>query len=158
MIKLRNWCRKRSTVTASPPKISTKHGVMLLLNILEFGSRSKGFSKALSNDTPSKAWRLGRPDLLRLLDREGSRCMTTDTSERGLERLICTALTGGPCDPGSRPANWVKERPSNYGVGWIGGEAEDYDREYCVDLAQLTVFLLQTQPDVAEHFELGKRL
>lgn len=26
--------------------------------------------------------------------------MTTDTSERGLERLICTALTGLPCDTG----------------------------------------------------------
>ncbi|MDE0630313.1 MAG: hypothetical protein OXH73_02300 [Caldilineaceae bacterium] len=25
--------------------------------------------------------------------------MTTDTSEAGLERLICTALTGHPCDP-----------------------------------------------------------
>lgn len=25
--------------------------------------------------------------------------MTTDTSERGLERLICHALTGAPCDP-----------------------------------------------------------
>ena len=25
--------------------------------------------------------------------------MTTDTSERGLERHICTALTGHPCDP-----------------------------------------------------------
>ena len=24
--------------------------------------------------------------------------MTTDTSERGLERLICSALTGSPCD------------------------------------------------------------
>ena len=24
--------------------------------------------------------------------------MTTDTSERGLERLICTALTGSSCD------------------------------------------------------------
>jgi hypothetical protein len=23
----------------------------------------------------------------------------TDTSERGLERLICTALSGAPCDP-----------------------------------------------------------
>ena len=28
--------------------------------------------------------------------------MPTDTSERGLERLICTALTGSPCDPGGR--------------------------------------------------------
>jgi hypothetical protein len=26
--------------------------------------------------------------------------MTTDSSERGLERLICTALTGAACDPG----------------------------------------------------------
>ncbi len=25
--------------------------------------------------------------------------MTTDTSEKGLERLICTALTGTACDP-----------------------------------------------------------
>ena len=25
--------------------------------------------------------------------------MKTDTSERGLERLICTVLTGAPCDP-----------------------------------------------------------
>ena len=25
--------------------------------------------------------------------------MTTDTSEKGLERLICTTLTGHPCDP-----------------------------------------------------------
>lgn len=23
--------------------------------------------------------------------------MTTDTTERGIERLICTALTGSPC-------------------------------------------------------------
>lgn len=27
--------------------------------------------------------------------------MTTDTTERGLERLICTALTGSPCDAGT---------------------------------------------------------
>ena len=25
--------------------------------------------------------------------------MTTDLTERGLERLICEALTGDPCDP-----------------------------------------------------------
>ena len=25
--------------------------------------------------------------------------MTTDTSEKGLERLICAALTGADCDP-----------------------------------------------------------
>ena len=63
--------------------------------------------------------------------------MPTDTSERGLERLICTALTGSPCEPGAGPAEAVHERPAAYGVGWICGEPEDYDREYCVDLVQL---------------------
>jgi type I restriction enzyme R subunit len=82
--------------------------------------------------------------------------VTTDTSERGLERLICTALTGSPCDPGTRSVDWVKERPSIYGVGWIGGAPEDYDREYCVDLGQLPAFLHETQPEIAEHLELGQ--
>jgi type I restriction enzyme R subunit len=47
--------------------------------------------------------------------------MTTDTSERGLERLMCTALTGAPCDPGTAPAGAVAERPSAYGPRWICG-------------------------------------
>ena len=33
--------------------------------------------------------------------------MTTDTSERGLERLICTALAGHPCEPPT--AGWGKQ-------------------------------------------------
>ena len=41
--------------------------------------------------------------------------MTTDTSEKGLERLICTALTGAPCDPPQ--GGMVHERPAGYGVG-----------------------------------------
>jgi type I restriction enzyme R subunit len=36
--------------------------------------------------------------------------MTTDTSERGLERLICAALTGSPCDPGPGPSDIARER------------------------------------------------
>ena len=80
--------------------------------------------------------------------------MTTDTSERGLERLICTALTGSPCDVGG-PANAVHERPAAYGVGWICGAPEDYDREYCMDLAQLAAFLHATQPDVVDALDLG---
>src|SRR5660398_329090 len=50
--------------------------------------------------------------------------MTTDTSERGLERLICTALTGSPCDPGgvdAGAADAVHEQPATYGAGWICG-------------------------------------
>ena len=75
--------------------------------------------------------------------------MTTDTSERGLERLICSALTGHPCDPPK--AGTVGEPAAAYGgVGWSCGNAHDYDREYCVDLVQLSAFLHATQPEVAE--------
>ena len=75
--------------------------------------------------------------------------MTTDTSERGLERLICTALAGHPCEP--PPANTVAEPPADYGgVGWSGGSYLDYDREWCVDLVQLAAFLRDTQPEAAE--------
>ncbi len=40
---------------------------------------------------------------------------TTDTSEKGLERLICEAMTGRPCD--SPQGRMVRERPSSYGAG-----------------------------------------
>ena len=80
--------------------------------------------------------------------------MTTDTTERGLERLICTALTGHPCDP-PQPGE-IQQRPATYGAGWIGGAPEDYDREYCVDLAQLSAFLREMQPEVAEALDLGQ--
>jgi type I restriction enzyme R subunit len=79
----------------------------------------------------------------------------TDTSERGLERLICVALTGAPCDPGTGPADSVRERPAIYGARWICGAPEDYDREYCVDLAQLSAFLRETQPELTEALDLG---
>jgi type I restriction enzyme R subunit len=82
--------------------------------------------------------------------------MTTDTSERGLERLICTALTGAPCEPGAAEAGAVRERPAVYGPGWICGTPEDYDREYCVDLAQLSAFLRETQGEVADALDLGQ--
>jgi len=42
---------------------------------------------------------LANSDIHFLIDRELP--MITDTSERGLERLICTVLTGAPCDPGA---------------------------------------------------------
>ena len=80
--------------------------------------------------------------------------MTTDTSEKGLERLICTALTGAPCDPPQ--GGMVRERPSTYGAGWICGDPQDYDREYCVDLAQLSAFLQATQPNAEESLDLGQ--
>ena len=79
--------------------------------------------------------------------------MTTDTSERGLERLICTALAGHPCEPPATAT--VGEPPAGYGgVGWAGGNFHDYDREYCIDPVQLAAFLHATQPDAAESLAL----
>ncbi|MGE5560451.1 MAG: type I restriction endonuclease subunit R [Chloroflexota bacterium] len=79
--------------------------------------------------------------------------MTTDTSEKGLERLICAALTGSPCDQSG--ANVVSDtRMSHGGNGWICGNPKDYDREHCLDLAQLRGFLFDSQPKVAEALDL----
>jgi type I restriction enzyme R subunit len=50
--------------------------------------------------------------------------MSTLPSERALERLICTALTGHPCEP-AKP-DWVEKPPTAYGgVGWLGGTSQD---------------------------------
>ncbi len=82
--------------------------------------------------------------------------MKTDTSERGLERLICTALAGHPCEP-TVPEDEIKKPATTYGgVGWIGGYPKDYDREYCVDLIQLSAFLKGTQPELAEVLALDE--
>lgn len=47
--------------------------------------------------------------------------MTTDTSERGLERLICTALTGSACEPRPKGASAVRsDLSAPYGgVGYL---------------------------------------
>jgi type I restriction enzyme R subunit len=75
--------------------------------------------------------------------------MSSDTSEKGLEDLIVTALTGG--------TNRVAEATALYGGGgWILGDWREYDREYCVDLAQLSAFLQETQPEAAAALDLGQ--
>ena len=81
--------------------------------------------------------------------------MTTDTSERGLERLICTTLAGNPCEPPEQTSD-VNPPNTPSGVGWLPGNWRDYDREYCVDLAQLTAFLRETQPHAAEALGLSE--
>ena len=80
--------------------------------------------------------------------------MTTDTSERGLERLICAALTGAPCDPGAAEPDAAGERAAAF--GWVCGSPDDYEREYCVDLTQLSAFLARTQPEIAEGLALDE--
>ena len=81
--------------------------------------------------------------------------MTTDTSERGLERLICRALTGHPCDPAK--GGRVAYTPAGYGgAGWSCGSPHDYDREFCVDRVQLEAFLRNTQPEAAQSLALDR--
>ena len=82
--------------------------------------------------------------------------MSTDTSEQGLERLICIALTGDPCEP--LKADDVREPRRSYGgVGWSVGSWLDYDREHCFDLAQLTAFIRDTQPEESESLGLSEK-
>ena len=60
--------------------------------------------------------------------------MPSDTSEKALETIIVTSLTSN---------------------GWLAGDPRDYEREYAVDLEQLTVFLEVTQPKLVEAFDLS---
>ena len=58
---------------------------------------------------------------------------TTDTSEHGLEDIIFASMTG---------------------AGWIPGKSADYHPEHCVDLAHLSAFLKETQPEIAKSLML----
>lgn len=68
--------------------------------------------------------------------------MTTDTTEKGLESLIVSAMTGPPRDS------------ADGGAGWVCGDAKDYNREYAVDIFQLSAFLKATQPEQAGRLDL----
>ena len=78
--------------------------------------------------------------------------MTTDTSENSLESLICAALTGYPRSPAAKGT--FRQRLVDHGPYWMHGDPGDYDREHCVDLAQLSDFLHDTQPEAAAPLDL----
>ena len=81
--------------------------------------------------------------------------MKSDTSEKGLESLIVAAMTGQPSSkppPSGEGIGLIRARYG--GTGWILGQAQDYEREFCVDLTQLRIFLSTTQPQVAEALDL----
>ena len=77
--------------------------------------------------------------------------MPTDTTERGLEQRVCALLTHRADAPDAAD---VRERPATYEPGWLNGHSADYDREHCIDLAQLTAFLKTTQPHLADALSL----
>ena len=56
-----------------------------------------------------------------------------DTTEKGLEALICNSLTGN---------------------GWLPGDPQDYERAHCVDLRHISAFLTATQPETAAALDL----
>lgn len=80
--------------------------------------------------------------------------MPSDTSEKGLETLICMTLTGSNCLPMAGRTSDI--RAAYGGNGWLPGYANDYDREYCVDLAHLKQFLKTTQSKIAENLGLDE--
>ena len=59
--------------------------------------------------------------------------MPTDTSEKGFETRVCTLLEQS---------------------GWLPGNSQDYDPTACVDLAHLSDFLTETQPETAQALSL----
>ncbi|NJL27563.1 MAG: type I restriction endonuclease subunit R [Thermoanaerobaculia bacterium] len=81
--------------------------------------------------------------------------MKTDTSEKGLENLIYSSMTGQPA-----PTGWqgdALQRPPGYGTEhWLPGDTTYYDREHCFDLDQLKKFLQTTQREAAESLDLNQ--
>ena len=83
--------------------------------------------------------------------------VSTDTSEKGLESLIVAAMTGHAdvASVSSAVSSAVSDGSGYYGgKRWLQGNSTDYDRDYAIDLAQLTTFLRQTQPELVETFDL----
>ncbi len=78
----------------------------------------------------------------------------SDTSERGLESLIVSALTG-KTPRAMRGDETVGETAAAYGGGgYVEGDPNDYDRDHAVDLAKLLDFLRATQPEKVEQLGL----
>ncbi len=82
--------------------------------------------------------------------------MTTDTTEKGLESLICAAMTGTAALLPAQPGTIAESHMPYGGTGWIHGDPHDYDREYAVDLAQLREFLCATQAETADDLDLDQ--
>jgi type I restriction enzyme R subunit len=80
---------------------------------------------------------------------------TSDISEKGLESLIVTALTGytEEAAPSVGVARELASGPYS-GAGYVQGSPADYDRDHAVDLAKLLSFLKATQSTVVAQLGL----
>ncbi|NLB74764.1 MAG: type I restriction endonuclease subunit R, partial [Firmicutes bacterium] len=81
---------------------------------------------------------------------------TTDITERGLELLIASDLTGLPPEQITNKELLWDGAPSYGGCGYVLGNPTDYDRDHALDLATLLEFLRTTQPRIIEQFALDE--
>jgi type I restriction enzyme R subunit len=80
--------------------------------------------------------------------------MATDTTEKGLESLIVSVMTGQSTRTAANFTGVGESVPAYGGTGWILGNSADYNREYAVDLLQLRAFVDATQPRLIETLDL----
>jgi type I restriction enzyme R subunit len=91
---------------------------------------------------------------------------TSDTSERGLEDLIISALTGlsladvraaaAPHIPGTVRESATALYARNTGEGYVLGNAANFNRDYALDVALLLDFIRETQPEAFDKLGLGQ--
>ncbi|PTX96182.1 DEAD/DEAH box helicase [Spartobacteria bacterium LR76] len=81
--------------------------------------------------------------------------MKTDTTEKGLETLIMTHMTGASGLSSGLSGLVAEDAPLSGGAGWFAGRAGAYDREYAVDVDQLFAFLSATQPEETAKLGIG---
>jgi type I restriction enzyme R subunit len=77
----------------------------------------------------------------------------TDTSEKGLENLIVSDMTGRTA---TQAAGGFAETPEPFAGlhNWLLGDPNAYERAWTVDLVQLRAFLAATQPPLVTAFDL----
>ena len=81
---------------------------------------------------------------------------TSDTSEKGLESIIVSALTGLSVEEveGKTP---LRESVAPYGgAGYVLGNPSDFNRDYALDVPKLLAFLQATQPKDFKQLQLGE--
>jgi len=81
---------------------------------------------------------------------------TTDTSEKGLERLIVEALAGVSPEAGATHTGVAEAHTPWGGAGYVEGDSRDYDRDHAVDLAKLRAFVQATQPQAFAALHLAE--
>ncbi len=81
--------------------------------------------------------------------------MKTDTTEKGLETLIMSHMTGTSGLSSGSPGIVAETAPLTGGSGWFAGQAASYDREFAVDVEQLFAFLQATQPEATVKLSIG---